>query len=182
MKILRQTPATPSLARWHFSSGRFFRLTKSSISIDHGLMPHTHCSAAELTMRGVVINVSFGIPGSLLQYHDPADQDAATTLKAVALVDTGASHSIIRGGLLDPLCLTAIGKARVAGFAAPVDCAIFNLLLCIPQDATHYSRQISVLEMEDWQDSRIDCILGRDILASAVLVYNGAADSFSLSF
>lgn len=103
------------------------------------------------------------------------------------LIDTGASGTVVDPGLIAPLQLTATGAVMVQTPSTngnPVACAQYDVAIFIPGringpgllvDATPVTE--SVLRPQG-----IDGLLGRDVLARCVLVYNGEDNFFTLSF
>jgi predicted aspartyl protease len=100
-------------------------------------------------------------------------------LTVAALIDTGASHTVLQQNLaaqlgLQPVSSTAFHTAATGSVIYPQ----YTVRLFFPHGV-----EIEVLAVEmPLQGQHIQCLLGRDVLADAVLVYLGESNLFSLSF
>ena len=145
-------------------------------------MPHTNRFQAGLLGLGPLIQVYFGHAQSLRQILFPFDNNNPHELSTTALIDTGASHTVVNYGLLTPLDLKPIGSATVMTAGNVVSSSVFSVILTIPLGEVMFNMPLQVCEAELHGQEHFDCLLGRDVLNKAVFNYNGAADSFSLSF
>ena len=101
-------------------------------------------------------------------------------IKLIALVDTGATRTVIRSGICSNLSLTArnrvqIGTAGEPCFADEFDVSLFFPLLNVGFDT------IFVLEAP-LAGQNITCLIGRDLLSRGILFYNGFDNSYTLGF
>ena len=110
-------------------------------------------------------------------------QVARTTfasVDALALIDTGASHTIVSNHILKALDLKAIGVTKFRGVSqddATVDAAEYSVQLRF-----NNGRQCEVIAVGAELGREIGCLIGRDLLSEAVLVYDGPAGEFELRF
>lgn len=103
-----------------------------------------------------------------------------------ALVDTGASSCAVDRSVIEALDLSPTGSATVHTPSSGVDGHPMNMYdvalhLVHPESGHVLSRALPVLE------SRLDhqgfqMLLGRDLLESCLLVYDGATKTFALAF
>lgn len=98
---------------------------------------------------------------------------------ALAMIDTGASGSVIRQGLAAQLGLNPIGLTYVTTPSSTnVPCYEYAVRLIFPNNVI---ADVAVLEAP-LQGQNMQCLIGRDVLAHGVLVYIGYQNLFSLSF
>ena len=97
----------------------------------------------------------------------------------VAMVDTGATGTVIKEGCAKLLKLPPVGKIRINTPASTgVLCFQYYVQLVFPN---RISQTCLVTEVP-LKDQSIHCLIGRDILKACVFVYTGQTNSFSLSF
>lgn len=95
------------------------------------------------------------------------------------MIDTGATGSVVRQGLLSPLGLNPVGVAYInTPSSTNVLCYEYSVRLLF---ANNVLVETTVIEAP-LQGQHIQCLIGRDILAHGVLVYIGYSNLFSLSF
>jgi len=115
-----------------------------------------------------------GIPEPPLQFID-------------ALVDTGASCTCIDPGVLEALNLTPTGSTEMhtpSTSGVPHQVGVYDVALNIPGregDSPLYIPQIAVMATQ-LSSQGIKALIGRDILSTCVLVYNGSIGLFTLAF
>lgn len=96
-----------------------------------------------------------------------------------ALVDTGASGSLIQHGVAQQLGLNPIGVVPVnTPSSQGVQCPVFAVRFLFPNSIVYEG---SVIEAP-LQGQNIQGLIGRDVLRHAVLVYIGYTNQFTLSF
>ena len=95
------------------------------------------------------------------------------------MVDTGATRSVIRQGLAAQLALNPVGVTRITTPSHTNGaCYEYQVRLILPNNVTFEG----VFLEASLQGQHIQCLIGRDVLAQAVLVYIGYSNLFSLSF
>jgi predicted aspartyl protease len=104
-----------------------------------------------------------------------------------ALVDTGASHTAV-----DPTILKSLGlqPRRIAQTitpstgATPHKCYSYDVSIHIPLGTATalFSKMAWEVTGLDLKHQGFEMLLGRDILAEGILVYDGKAQTFSLAF
>ncbi|MBI3329343.1 MAG: retropepsin-like domain-containing protein, partial [Nitrospinae bacterium] len=98
---------------------------------------------------------------------------------AVAMIDTGATSSVMRQGLAAQMGLHPVGVTYInTPSSTNVACYEYLVRLVFPNNVLV---ETTVLEAP-LQGQHIQCLIGRDVLAHAVLVYIGYGNLFSLSF
>ena len=100
-------------------------------------------------------------------------------IPAVAMIDTGASGTVLRQGLpalwgLNPVGLTFINTPSSTNVA----CYEYLVRLIFPNNVLWEGTVVEAA----LQGQNIQCLIGRDVSSHAVLVYIGYTNQFSLSF
>ena len=100
-------------------------------------------------------------------------------LEIDAMIDTGATGTVIREGLAGQLGLKPVGVANISTpSSVNVQCYEYLVRLLFPNNVQIETKAIEA----PLQGQHIQCLIGRDVLAHGVLVYIGYANLFSLSF
>lgn len=103
------------------------------------------------------------------------------------LIDTGASITCIDKSVIAKLGLVPTGSCPIysaSSGTAPQRCDLYDVSLTIFMDASQVqiaSLTIPVAEI-DLSQAAFDALIGRDVLQKALMVYNGAAATVSLTF
>jgi hypothetical protein len=110
-----------------------------------------------------------------------------TPVVVKALVDTGASHTVVDASILKSL---GIEPKRIAKTitpttgATPHRCHTYDVAIHIPLGTASslFSKlawEVTCLELKH---QGFEMLLGRDILAEGILIYDGKAGTFSMAF
>jgi len=95
------------------------------------------------------------------------------------MIDTGASATVLRQGIPAQLGLKPIGVSYITTPSSTnVPCDEYLVRLVFPNNVLWEGTVIEA----PLQGQNIQCLIGRDILSQAVLVYIGYGNLFSLSF
>jgi predicted aspartyl protease len=98
---------------------------------------------------------------------------------AVAMIDTGASLTVIREELARDLGLQPTGTTTInTPSDTNVRCYKYAIQLLLPNDISFETPVLAV----PLKGQHIDCLIGRDVLARGILVYIGPDNLFTLSF
>jgi hypothetical protein len=103
------------------------------------------------------------------------------------LIDTGASVTCIDPSIIAQLELSPTTRATVhtpSSGQGGHECNMYDVSLAIFMDSGQLhlaSLTIPVAEAE-LSHQGVDALIGRDVLSKALLVYNGVAGEFSISF
>lgn len=96
-----------------------------------------------------------------------------------ALVDTGASVTVVANQVLKRLGLSPVGTALVhTPSATNVRCYKYLVRFVLPNGVGMEAVAIGT----PLRGQRIQCLIGRDLLRNAVFVYTGQTNTFTLSF
>ncbi len=106
----------------------------------------------------------------------------ATTnsVRVLAMIDTGATGTVIRQGLANKLNINPVGTMLMhTPSSNNVLCYQFDVQLVFPNNVNVPSIIVSEAPL---QGQHIQCLIGRDLLQHSVLIYTGYDNSFTLSF
>lgn len=142
-------------------------------------MPHVIRSSPSLAAHGAVVSVRVEIPRVERDLRTMLGRPIPPALHFQALIDTGATHSVVRAGTavhlgLHPSDVTLVHTASQADLLYPR----YPIRLVFENNV---SFETTVLEAPP-ENKYIECLIGRNILEHAILVYNGPGHLFSLSF
>jgi len=141
-------------------------------------LPSFTSSIPNLQAVGPLIELQVAV-GSALESTFKAGAEAIPgPVKALAMIDTGASVSVLRQGLAAQLSLNAIGVSYInTPSSTNVPCYRYLVRFIFPNEVLV---ETNVVEAP-LQGQNIQCLIGRDVLAHGVLIYIGGSNLFSLS-
>ena len=134
---------------------------------------------------GPVIEVYVGVPAAA-QAALFAGQSPPRPLKLRALVDTGATLTVVDASALAKLPLDEIGAmsfhSATTG-ALPVVAKLYAVSLASAETVTGVlADDLAVAAGEDFGGLGVEVLLGRDILGSCIFLYDGPGRTMSLTF
>lgn len=142
-------------------------------------MPSFTVRVPDLREVGPIVGVRIGVGSTLEARLVKAGSKVPVPLPAKALLDTGAARTAIRQGLAQALGLSPVGVTRIrAAGSALIACMEFYVRFGLPGDEIWEGR---VLELP-LRGDEIDCLIGRDLLARCVFLYDGHGNQFTLTF
>jgi len=103
-----------------------------------------------------------------------------------ALIDTGASCTVVDSAVIKALGIVATGQILIhtpSTGSASHPCGQYDVALAVlmPRQVHFVAATIPVIE-SDLSQQGIQALIGRDVLANAVLWYNGQDKTLSLAF
>ena len=101
-------------------------------------------------------------------------------LKVLAMIDTGATGTVLSQGLVATLGIQPVGTTYInTPSSTNVLCHQYDVQLVFNNQVNIGSIVITEAPL---QGQHIQCLIGRDVLQHGLLVYTGYDNSFSLSF
>ena len=146
-------------------------------------MPHFTVS---LDARGPVLNAGVSVTDARRTALIAANQTEPQMQHVRALVDTGASFTQIDPQVLNALGLTPTGTIEIvtpstgSGTHTVETYDVDFRIGAGPSDSPLLIENLRVGACELFLQQGIHALIGRDILAQCVLIYNGEAEFFSL--
>ena len=136
-------------------------------------------SSTDLARLGPIIDIHVGVGMAQEAALRTAGDPVPSPFPIAALIDTGASHTVLQQGLASRIGAPPVSTSTFhTASHANVLCSRFKVQLYFPHAVV---LEATVVEMP-LQGQPIQCLIGRDILAHAVLVYLGERNLFSISF
>ncbi len=102
------------------------------------------------------------------------------SVELLALVDTGATRTVVREGICKELNLTPRNRVKISTAGEPCDAFEYDVAVSFPMLNIAFET-IFVLEAP-LTGHNIGCLIGRDLLKAGVLFYNGIDNSYTLGF
>lgn len=104
----------------------------------------------------------------------------AKVAKVLAMIDTGATGTVIQKGIAGQLGINPVGTTYIhTPSSNNVLCHQFDMQLVFPNNVSVATILVTEALL---QGQHIQCLIGRDVLAQSVLIYTGYDHSFTLSF
>ena len=143
-------------------------------------MPHLAAQSPNLAQTGPIIDIHVGVPAALEATMTATGTPVPGLEPIRAMVDTGASSSVIQTGIAAKLGLNPVGSMPTnTPSSQGVMCPQFAVRFLFPNNIG--VDPITVIEMP-LAGQAIQALLGRDVLAFGTLVYLGPFNFFTLSF
>jgi hypothetical protein len=132
----------------------------------------------------VNLYVGVGLPKSEILRERGMPIPVARRLRA--LVDTGASRTVVEEEHLRSLGLLPLGEAYVHTASTERDAVprnIYAVALSLAEEVTGtLARNLLILSAGDLSGLGVQILLGRDVLSRGILTYDGPGREFSLEF
>ncbi len=136
-------------------------------------------SLADLRGTGPIIDVDVAAPLALEEELRRVQQPIPQPVSLAAMIDTGASSSVIQEGLAAQIGLQPIGVAKVnTPSSTNVECYEYAVRFAFPNNVVVAATVIEA----PLKGQHIQGLIGRDVLEHALLVYIGYTGQFTLSF
>lgn len=142
-------------------------------------MPSFTQRIPNLQQLGPVIEIILTPSLALLQTVK-MELSATKGIKVLAMIDTGATGTVISQGLAGKLGINPIGTTLInTPSSTNVSCYQFDIQIVFPNNVNMPSIVVTEAPL---QGQHIQCLIGRDILKHGILIYTGYDNSFTLSF
>jgi len=142
-------------------------------------MPSFTTQKPDLTENGPTTNIELAISSGLEKSMKESGDEIPTPVSGMAMIDTGASVTVISDNLIKKLNINPTGKVLVnTPTAMNVSCDEYHLRVIFPNNVIIETFVVSA----PMEGQNVNCLIGRDLLQHSVFVYIGYARTFSLSF
>ncbi len=143
----------------------------------------------QIGVDGPVIEIFVGLSLPRIQALQSLGQSAPIPIKARALVDTGASLTVIDKRVIQPLGIAPTGSIPMhtpSTGSTPQMCYLYDVgiwfLQAQMQPQVHLMSVTIPVAEADFSAQTIQALIGRDLLARCLFYYNGSTSTISLSY
>lgn len=140
-------------------------------------MPSLTTQIPNLQFAGPLLQVKIDLPQALkdIKAISPEPQP----LQVQAIIDTGATGTVIKAKLIEALKIKPVGVVTInTPSSTGVKCHQYFVKLLLPNNVQIEAAVIAA----PLKDQHIQCLIGRDILRHGVFIYTGYINQFTLSF
>ncbi len=142
-------------------------------------MPSFTTQVPNLQQVGPVVEIRIAVGTALEEIERKAGRGISGPVPAVAMIDTGATGTVLRADIPQQLGLHPVGVTRInTPSSANVPCYRYQVRILFPNRVVVETTAIAA----PLQGQHIQCLIGRDVLSHGVLVYTGYVNTFTLSF
>lgn len=139
---------------------------------------------AILIKQGPFLEVFVSIPQALAEFYTKENIPTPSPISGIALIDTGASKSCVHGPIMRELKVSPINTATTYTAAGSVIHSLYpaHFTFPAPKIEIDFASVVGVdLSGQTIGGKQLIALIGRDVLAMGMLVYNGSTGSYSLA-
>lgn len=137
-------------------------------------------SSTDLPSIGPLIDLFVTAPPELVDWLAANGRNVPAPVKVVAMIDTGASQTVIRSDVAESLGLTPKDQVRVnTPSHSGVACFTYDVNLVFQGGDLDPQRLICLAA--SLPNASVRALIGRDLLSRGILVYTGTTNSWTLS-
>ncbi|MDP2896944.1 MAG: retropepsin-like aspartic protease [bacterium] len=146
-------------------------------------MPSIFLQIQNMRVNGPVVPVKIDLPAKAREILAQSSQFVPPPIRVFGLVDTGATSTCISSKVCQQLALQPDGATKMLTAGHPVYVPVYTVGLSIEFAPGRFVtiENLPVAAPPLAGQANVDCLIGRDVLEHAVLVYVGHASSISLS-
>lgn len=142
-------------------------------------MPSLTTANPNLQVEGPLIDVHFLISTELEKKYREEGKPVPEPIVVKALIDTGASHSVIQEEIAKTLGLRPVGAIKInTPSSKDHECYQYFIKMLLPKHNLAYEGTFTATPLEG---QNIQCLIGRDVLAHGTLIYIGYINQFTFS-
>jgi len=142
-------------------------------------MPSFTTQIPNMQTVGPVVEVRLAIGTVVEEVLQRSGQSIPTAVQALAMIDTGATATVVREDIVKQLNLNPVGITLInTPSSTNVQCYEYLMRLLFPNNVIVESVVIAA----PLHGQHIQCLIGRDVLRHGVFIYTGYIDTFTLSF
>lgn len=135
----------------------------------------------DLLQLGPQLPIAIAASARYLESLNIAPEEAPKPVRGMALIDTGASRTVIQSGTGKELGLNPVGRQNISTASTDaVPCDQYDVNLLFVAQNVHFANLVVIEAPIRLQP--VICLIGRDVLSQAVFVYIGYDNSFTLAF
>jgi predicted aspartyl protease len=132
-----------------------------------------------LVHNGPLVNATIALTTPLFEAMKKKADPIPEPVKVMALIDTGATSSVVAPDVITRLGIFPTGSVKVnTPSCSGVLCNQYTAAIVLPNNIIIETTNRIEAPL---QGQPIQCLLGRDILSQVVLIYNGYAEEVTFS-
>lgn len=132
-----------------------------------------------LRSNGAILpNIKISLPQILVDELTKKGMPIPKPITGNALIDTGASASVVDSSVISSLQISPVGVATVLTTAGPVQQNLFPIRFEFPRRVIDVSAVLGA----DLRPFGIVTLIGRDILSLFLMIYHGLAGVITLAY
>ncbi len=136
-------------------------------------------AAAALHGSGPALPIQVAVPTALENQLRQAGQPIPTPISGNAIIDTGATFSAVDDALLQRLGVSPIGLSPTGTAGGPAQLNVYPARFILPGGIQVGFSRVTGVHLTG---QPMIALIGRDVLSSMVLVYNGPLGIVTLAF
>lgn len=141
-------------------------------------MPSFTTQIPNLQVAGPIVQVRLTVAREVEEALLRNSQNVPPPIPLNALIDTGATGTVISADIVTRLNLSPVGVTLInTPSSTNVRCLEYLVLLLLPNNL----RITTVAIAAPLQGQNVNCLIGRDVLKLGVLIYNGYMNTFTFS-
>lgn len=128
---------------------------------------------------GPIVDVRLAVGSIVEDVLRRNNQSIPTPVAGIAMIDTGATRTVINKEIVSQLNLNPVGLTSINTPSDDnVQCYEYLVRIFFPQDVIAETVAI----VAPLKGQHIQCLIGRDVLLYGVFIYTGYMNTFTLSF
>jgi len=132
-------------------------------------MPSVSIGLPNLVQSGPLLDVHVAPSKPVVDYLRANNQPVPQPVRCIALIDTGASSTVIRNGIAGQLGLNPRGTTNIATpSCAQHPCNTYDITMLFP--SSRVAIELVTVVEAPLSGQNIDCLIGRDILRNSILI------------
>jgi len=133
-----------------------------------------------LAAAGPLVGVQIEVPEALAKLLAETGKPAPSPVSGMALVDTGATASVVDASLVDALGVKPVGTASVGTAGGQVTQPVYPIRIQL--QGVGLTINFSRVTGAPLKEMGLVALLGRDMLTSMILYYDGPNSEYTLAF
>jgi len=144
-------------------------------------LPSYASSVPDLAISGPFLQVAVGPSRELITAFTPLGVRLSSPQRVTALIDTGAFATVLSPEIVASLKIRPVGAAPIhtPSTSTPLQCDRYHINVYF--DDNFVIENVFAVEAP-MGGAQYQCLIGRDILRLATLIYNGPQNRFALTF
>ncbi|HPD19109.1 MAG TPA: hypothetical protein PLF61_05555 [Candidatus Goldiibacteriota bacterium] len=142
-------------------------------------MPSFTATIPNLQRSGPIVEVLIMPSRKLIEVLQNRNQQISQPVRVLAMIDTGATSSVVNSKIIQDLGLNPIGTVKInTPSSTGLTCYQYQAGIVFPNNIVVETDELIEVPL---QEQNIQCLIGRDVLKFGVLIYNGYTQTITFS-